>query len=451
MKKKTIAITFLLVLLIANISLASYSTVTMSVVEEPICTINLGQNSKFEKQLISKDLTNKEVTIELKVTNEEVATIPTGEIMLVLDNSNSMTTELGETTRKEIIFESAKTLVNKLLENNSQLKIGIVSFSTNTEQSKEGTIEDATLETSLTSDKTTLTTAISNIETNGARTNLQSGLLLASQQFSNEAANKYMIILTDGVPNVAINYDNIYYSDDVINKTKQQLLDLEDNGIHITTMLTGIDDENYVPVTVTKNFGQIITEVFGTEKNPTAGNFYYVTDTEVENTITTEIYNSLILTNTSLKNIAVIDYFPAEIVDNFEFAYVTEANIGEISTTIDKTNNSITWTIPEFETGKTAVVQYKLKLKEDFDTSIIDKIIDTNEKVDITYTDLTGNEIDKTSDVTPKLRLTEPAVEELPKELPKAGSPLIIVFAIIAFGILVFSFTKMALLNRKMK
>lgn len=451
MKKKTIAITFLLVLLIANISLASYSTVTMNVVEEPICTINLGQNSKFEKQLISKDLTNKEVTIELKVTNEEVATIPTGEIMLVLDNSNSMTTELGETTRKEIIFESAKTLVNKLLENNSQLKIGIVSFSTNTEQSKEGTIEDATLETALTSDKTTLTTAISNIETNGARTNLQSGLLLASQQFSNEAANKYMIILTDGVPNVAINYDNIYYSDDVINKTKQQLLDLEDNGIHITTMLTGIDDENYVPVTVTKNFGQIITEVFGTEKNPTAGNFYYVTDTEVENTITTEIYNSLILTNTSLKNIAVIDYFPAEIVDNFEFAYVTEANIGEISTTIDKTNNSITWTIPEFETGKTAVVQYKLKLKEDFDTSIIDKIIDTNEKVDITYTDLTGNEIDKTSDVTPKLRLTEPAVEELPKELPKAGSPLIIGFAIIAFGILVFSFTKMALLNRKMK
>ena len=184
MKKKTIAITFLLVLLIANISLASYSTVTMSVVEEPICTINLGQNSKFEKQLISKDLTNKEVTIELKVTNEEVATIPTGEIMLVLDNSNSMTTELGETTRKEIIFESAKTLVNKLLENNSQLKIGIVSFSTNTEQSKEGTIEDATLETALTSDKTTLTTAISNIETNSARTNLQSGLLLASRQFS---------------------------------------------------------------------------------------------------------------------------------------------------------------------------------------------------------------------------------------------------------------------------
>lgn len=446
MKKKIIAITFLVAILIANISLASYSTVNMSVVEEPICTINLGQNSKFEKQLISKDLTNKEVTIELKVTNEEVATIPTGEIMLVLDNSNSMTTEINNMTRKELIFESAKTLINKLLENNSQLKIGIVSFSTNTDQSKEGSIQDATLESSLTNNITTLTTAISNIETNGARTNLQSGLKLASEQFSNEANNKYMIVLTDGVPNVAIDYDNIYYSDDVITKTKQQLLNLEASGININTMLTGIEDETYVPVTVTKNFGQIINEIFGTEETPTVGNFYYVTDIEAENTITTDIYNSLIPSNTSLKNIKIMDYFPVEIVNNFDFAYVTEANIGEISTTIDKTNNSITWTIPELATGETATVQYKLKLKEDFNSSIVDKILDTNEKVDITYIDLDGSEVDKTSDVTPKLKLIEP-----PAELPKAGMPFIIGFSIVAIGTLVFSFTKMTLLNKKMK
>lgn len=451
MKKKIIAITFLLAILIANVSLASYSTVTMNVVEEPICTINLGANSKFEKKLISKNLTNKEVTIQLKVTNEEVATIPTGEIMLVLDNSNSMTTEINGTTRKDLIFESAKTLVNKLLKNNSQLKIGIVSFSTNSDQAKEGTIEDAKVENALSSDITTLTTAISNIETNGARTNLQSGLLLASQQFSNEDNNKYMIVLTDGVPNVAINYNNIYYSDDVIGKTKQQLLDIESAGINITTMLTGIDDETYVPATVTKNYGQIINEVFGTEETPTVGKFYYVTDTEVENIITTEIYNSLIPANTSLKNITIVDYFPADIVNNFEFAYVTEANVGEISTTIDKTNNSITWTIPELVTGETATVQYKLKLKKDFDSSIVDKILDTNEKVDITYTDLTGSEDDKTSDVTPKLKLIEPVVEELPKELPKAGSPLVIGFSILAVATLVFSFIKLTILNKRMK
>ena len=50
MKKKIFLITFLLLILISTCSLASYSTVTMTVVEEPICTIDLGNNSQFEKK-----------------------------------------------------------------------------------------------------------------------------------------------------------------------------------------------------------------------------------------------------------------------------------------------------------------------------------------------------------------------------------------------------------------
>ena len=79
--------------------------------------------------------------------------------MLVIDNSNSMTTEIGTTTRKDLVFESAKTLVGKLLEDNTQLKIGIVSCSTNIDQTKEGTIEDASLESSLSNNVATLNTA----------------------------------------------------------------------------------------------------------------------------------------------------------------------------------------------------------------------------------------------------------------------------------------------------
>ena len=71
MKKKVFMGIFLILILIANISLASYSTVTMEVVEEPVCTIEIGENSKFEKQLVEKNLNNKEVTLELKVTNGE--------------------------------------------------------------------------------------------------------------------------------------------------------------------------------------------------------------------------------------------------------------------------------------------------------------------------------------------------------------------------------------------
>lgn len=446
MKTKIFMGIFLIIILIANVSFASYSTVTMSVVEEPICTITLGENSKFEKKLISKDLANKEVTLQLQVTNEEIANKPAGEIILVLDNSNSMTSEVSDgKTRKDLIFESAKTLVSDLLEDNTQLKIGIVSFSTNTDVTKEGTIEDANVISALSNDTTALTNAISTIKTDGPRTNLQAGLLLASQQFTKTDNNKYMIVLTDGVPNVAIDYDKSYYSDDVISKTRQQLQTLDSQGIEITTMLSGIEDETYVPATTTKSFGQIINEVFGTKDNPTAGNFYYVTDSEIEKTITNDIYNSLVPVEKTLKDIIIVDYFPEEIVKNFDFAYFSDANIGTISAKVDTTNNSITWTIPELASGQTATVQYKLKLKENFDSSIVDKILNTNQKVDIDYTDLDGEKETKTSDISPKIKLTEP-----PVVLPKAGTITLISFCVLATGLLIFSIIKLITVHKKM-
>lgn len=445
MKNKIFIGIFLIIILLANISFASYDTVTMSVVEEPVCTIELGENSKFEKKLIAKDLANKEVTLQLQVTNEEVAEKPTGEIMLVLDNSDSMNDEVsGGKTRKDLIFESAKTLVSNLLQDNENLKIGIVAFSTNVEVSKEGTIEDAYVVSPLSNDTSTLTNAISTIDTDGPRTDLQAGLLLASQQFTNADNNKYMIVLTDGVPNVAIDYDRTYYSDDVINKTKQQLQTLNSQGIKITTMLSGIADETYVPTTVSKSFGQIINEIFGTPDNPTVGNFYYVTDNEIEKTITEDIYSTLIPIKKTLKDITIVDYFPAEIINNFEFAYVSNANIGTISTKVDTTNNSITWTIPELASGQTATVQYKLKLKEDFDSSIVDKILNTNQKVDIEYTDFDNNIQTKTSDISPKIKLVEP-----PAELPKAGTITLIGFTVLATGLFVFSLIKLLVIHKE--
>lgn len=448
MKKKIFITLFLLCILLSNFSIASYSTVTMSIVEEPICTIQLGETSKFEKKLIAKDLNSKEVALQLQVSNEDEALKPNGEIMLVLDNSDSMNDEISSgKTRKDLIFDSAKKLINNLLTDNKSLEVGIVSFSTNIDSSKEGTLEDASLVSTLSNDITSLTNAISGIEANGPRTDLQSGLSLASKQFSSENNNKYIIVLTDGVPNVAINYDKIYYSDDVIAKTKSQLQSLDTNGINVITMLTGIEDETYVPLGVTKSFGEIISEIFGTPENPAVGKFYYVTDDKIEETITTDIYNSLLPIKKVYKDITIVDYFPAEIIENFDFAYVSEANLGTISATVDKTNNSITWTIPELESGKTATVQYKLKLKENFSSSIVDKILNTNKKVDISYKDFNDKEQVKTSDVTPKLKLTEP-----PVVLPKAGTTtLLITCGILAVTLLVFSATKLTIINKKMK
>ena len=443
MKKSVFITLFLILILVANISLASYETVTMEVVEEPVCTIKIGENSKFEKKLISKDLNNKEVTLQLQVTNEESSTQPTGEIMIVLDNSQSMTHKIGDTTRYDLILESASNLINSLLDGNDNLKIGVVRFSSNLDATKEGTLEDASLVSDLSSDPEALNSAISNIEFTGLRTDLDAGLSLASQYFTSEENNKYIIVLTDGVPNLALDYEGNYYSDDVINKTNSRLQTLESSGYNIITMLTGIDEPDSTPGTTSKTFAQIIEETFGTETNPTAGKFYYVQDSEIEQTITQNIYNDLLPIGHTLTDITITDYFPQEIIDNFEFAYVSEANIGNISAQVDPETNSITWTIPELEVGQTATVQYKLKLKRDFDSNIVDKILDTNEKVDITYTNFDGKEVSDTSDVTPKLRLTEP-----PKVLPKAGTPILIALFVAGVGIAVFSYVRFKNMER---
>lgn len=146
-------------------------------------------------------------------------------------------------------------------------------------------------------------------------------------------------------------------------------------------MLTGIDTPESTPGLTDKTYSEIIEEIFGTETAPTAGKFYYIQDNEIEQTITQDIYNDLIPVGHTLTDITITDYFPQEIIDNFEFAYISEANIGNISAQVDPETNSITWTIPELEVGQTATVQYKLKLKKDFDSNIVNKILDTNEKL----------------------------------------------------------------------
>ena len=449
MKKSVFITLFLILILITNISLASYETVTMTVVEEPVCTIEIGENSKFEKKLIEKNLNNKEVTLQLQVTNEETSLQPTGEIMLVIDNSKSMEDTVdGSTTRQDLVIESAKTLVNTILDGNENLKVGVVSFSTNEDVSKEGTIEDANLVSDLSSNSEALISAISNIQYTGPRTDLESGLSLASQYFTEEDNNKYIIVLTDGVPNVALDYDGMYFSDDVINKTKAELQSLGSAGYNVITMLTGVSNPDATPGTRQdgKTYADIIEEVFGTETNPTVGKFYYIQDSEIEQTITNDIYNDLLPIEQVLTDIVITDYFPQEIIDNFEFAYVSEPNIGTISADVDPENNSITWTISELQPGETATVQYTLSLKEDFDSNIVGEILDTNERVDISYTNLNGETVEDTSDVTPKLRLTEP-----PAVLPAAGTPIIIALFVIVVGVIIYSFVRFNIINKNMK
>ena len=450
MKKKITLIIFLLITMIATtvFATAKSSDVTMEVVEDNICKIKLNESADFEKKLIETDLTKHQVTLQLKVNNMAKSIIPSGEMMLVIDSSSSMDQIVsGTTTRKDLVLNSANKLVESLLKANpTSLKIGVVTFSTGTTKDANGylvtgTEADAQKVCDFTNDVSALKTKISAIEGTGQYTNLDSGLKLAKSQFTSTDNNKYMIVLTDGLPNLAVGHnDLVTYNGltDVINETKSTLTSLK--NVDLITMLTGIDNEEATfrtDGTNTYTYGQVIQTVFGTEENPTTGKFYKISDNEIEKTITEKIYRNLLPVDNELNDIVVKDYFPQYIVDNFEMEYVEGIDVSNVSAKIDTETNSITWNLANLPAGKTATIQYKLTLKDEFDEKIIGEILSTNEKVDITYKDFDGSAKEQTSDVTPKIKLVRIPEDTTiaPEPIPKAGSPARIIGIISAIAI----------------
>lgn len=453
MKKKITLIIFLLITMIATtvFATAKSSDVTMEVVEDNICKIKLNESADFEKKLIETDLTKHQVTLQLKVNNAAKSMIPSGEMMLVIDSSSSMDQIVsGTTTRKDLVLNSANKLVESLLKANpTSLKIGVVTFSTGTTKDANGylvtgTEADAQKVCDFTNDVSALKTKISAIEGTGQYTNLDSGLKLAKSQFTSTDNNKYMIVLTDGLPNLAVGHnDLVTYNGltDVINETKSTLTSLK--NVDLITMLTGIDNEEATfrtDGTNTYTYGQVIQTVFGTEENPTTGKFYKISDNEIEKTITEKIYRNLLPVDNELNDIVVKDYFPQYIVDNFEMEYVEGIDVSNVSAKIDTETNSITWNLANLPAGKTATIQYKLTLKDEFDEKIIGEILSTNEKVDITYKDFDGSAKEQTSDVTPKIKLVRISEDTTiaPEPIPKAGSPARIIGIISAIAIVGF-------------
>ena len=404
MKNKLIlTLNLLLVFFIcSNLVFASSSSIVLDIIDEPILNLKLDDNSNFEKILVSKDLSNKSLTFKLQVTNNEPIATTSGELMIVLDTSNSMENFINETSsRKEVVINAAKELINSLLSSNPNLKIGIVSFATSQDIMQEGTINDAAIVSSLTNNLEDLNNSLSNITSTGPRTNLQSGLSLAKEQFSSESNNKYMVILTDGVPNVSLDFDFTYYSDNVIANTKNELINLTNNGITTIAMLTGIDDGTFIPMGQNKTFDDIIKEIFNSE---TVNKFYYIKDNNIENTITNDIFNDLKPLEKKLKDIKIVDNFTDETINNFDISISSDTKFGTVINNIDN-NNSIVWEIPELKPGQVATLQYTLTLKDDINTQILDKEFNITKNTNITYLDY-----EQVSDISTKILLSQPPV-----------------------------------------
>lgn len=375
-------------------------------VDDKSCTMNLGDKGKFEKKVADFNATEKSITLQLTLTNTSTPSDVTkpSELFLVIDNSNSMvenSTEAG-ITRKEAVIESASKLSETLLTAYPDLQIGVVSFSSTDGQ--EGTLADAKLEQGLTSDVTEVKTALANIETsNGARTNIEAGLTIAEQNYTDADNTKVLLLLSDGVPNNDAHGNFSTYSGEVATNTKAKLQELDAEGINMIGAMIGLNGEDIEPTTQ-RTYQSLAEEIFGTPEQPTVGTFYYIQDQEIEETLNNTIVDILVPTqDTKLQNVVIKDYFPQTIIDNFNFEYVASPNIGDVSAEIDKSDNSITWTIEVLNEDEVATLSYKLTLKDDFNREILDEILPTNENVDITY-DEDGH---VESDDSPTVRVKE--------------------------------------------
>lgn len=453
-KLKTIGIIALIIMLFTTTVFAANEDVTLVKVKDNVCDIKLGEDGEVIKQLISVDNPKKEAVLQIDVKNikSEEEQVKPSEIFLVLDNSKSMTDNKVDNTRtrKEAVFTAAKTLVEKILTAQPNTKIGIVSFSASADTTKEGTLEeDAKLVKLPTNNLEEIKTAIDTIETIGYRTDIDAGVQIARNNFSTDTnLNKHLILLTDGVPNTVVGGPVNQYSGEVKTKTKATLQSVKDKGINIITVMTGVNstfmpdqDGNVCAEAAGKTYKDLAEEIFGTQEAPNYGKFFYVTDSQVEDTITQDIFENVVtIIKNEIKDIVLVDYFPSIILENYNFEIVEQANIGKVTAEVNTENNSITWTIGVLQAGETASFKYKLVLKENFDRTIINVETPTNEKVDVTYTDTKGTEQKATSDVSPSIMLKKPKDNtQAETPIPQTGDTNI--FAIIAITATVIAMT----------
>lgn len=439
---------------------SSKSTTTLEVVEDNVCTIQVEDLAKFEKKITKFNAEEKSVTLTLSLTNlkSQEESLNNAEIFLVIDNSSSMTSaNIDGLNRKEAVINAAGTLVDKLFDANPTFKIGVVGFSSldTSKGETEGTIDDAKLMSSLSNSKEDVQSAItslSDLET-GPRTNIEAGLTIAEENFSDEEnINRYVILLTDGVPNNDINGTFGSYSGEVATRTKSKIDSMQLSGIEIIGAMINLDGETVEPTTG-RTYRDLAEEVFGTVENPTTSKYYYITDPEIEDTIVNDIYDDLVVTvDNTLKDITITDYFPQEIIDNFNFEYTASPNIGKVSQSVNKENNSITWNIELLSEGETATLSYKLTLKDDYSKEIVDQILKTNTNVDITANH-NGEPVEESSDVSPTIRVKEtiaPVVDNTVANtvIPQTGSASGLGFTIVVSILAIIIITRIVYLRK---
>ena len=427
MLKKFFIIVVSIILMIGmcgSVNAAELKT-SLDVVTKASETKYLENNQGFiSKTIVDSNKDTGEVTIELKLSNTKKETVKSNatEIMLVIDNSISMDFKTAEgKSRKSIILNSARNFVNNVFNTSLNVKIGVVKFCG--ESGIWAPAYAASLITKPTSNKDEVLKGLQTLENKSTEsgTNIQKGLIKAEESFSKDAKNKVIILLTDGCPNEDAKKNNVSDSgmvmknekyNTILNNTKNELLNIEENGTMLISLMTGVNsndvDEYGNVITSTEDNLQAIETIFGTEDNPTAGKFYNAKTADVNKVISENITSDVqSILYSPLNTVKIVDYFPEDITDNFEFSYVGKPTVGTTSDAIDPEENTITWDIGTLKGNEVATLKYKLKIKDMKNEELLNKTIATNEKVVLTYKDKDSKDYTVELTSSPKIKLSE--------------------------------------------
>lgn len=419
---------FLLIFIIFLLIIGIYGTAKAVETETILDVVEASSETKYlkndqgylSKKIISRNASNGEVTIELKLANtkDKTTTVESekAEVVFVIDNSISMEEEVEEgVTRRDAVINAAKEFISQLYDDVNSLKVGLLYYYAFDGSELEdgtvyeiyqdtGTIDTAKVLAELTDDENTVQNALnelSNMEYSYG-TNTDAGLQKAKSMFSSDAnTKKYIILLTDGIPNHAIGVSTIEPIQETVNtKTKATIEDINNSGIGLITILTGLTE-------AVESDKEIIDTVFGTIDEPTAGLLYSISDADISTIIDEKIYSDLLETfNNSINSIEIVDYFPNDIINYFDYELISTTK-GRASNSIDKTNRSITWSIGSLEGSETASLKYKLKMKDMNNEELLNYVMNTNEKVDLSYKDALSQTYTEVITTSPSVALEE--------------------------------------------
>lgn len=397
----------------------------------------------ISKTIVDSNSNTGEVKIQLKLNN--------------VNNKNEEGNKKFENTEIFIIipeYTNAKenekltyieTLSSKILKNNSNTKIGVVGIkgpiadvsfdqngnmihNENDQATVKGTANDAELIVNLTNNLDTIKNNLRNMNSQKKEyyVNVQAAIRLAKNSFS-KASNKIIISLYDNVPSTTIGTaDRFSYIkgkeeqacreqlSSIVNNTKQEILSLKSNNIEF--ILLRPDDSKFDRKYYDSETGKFVIEIdgkpyaddlYGTLSKPTYGKMYSLNNDSLEKIVTEYIYSDVMqLIQQDIKDVVIKDYFPKEIVDNFDIT-ISENNVSKVDTKELETNRFITWNIGKLAGNKAETLEYALKIKDMNNKDILNKVLPTNEKVVLTYKDNNSKDYTLTLESSPKVQLSQ--------------------------------------------